>query len=280
MTLEDDPLQLFEGEAVSLHFTDLSLLYSLLGSSNSFHIVSFHGTLSWFSDSSNSVDGSVCFAVTKLKQKNQSLTSRHSVFIIALFRFSSCEQLASLIQSFHTGTSCLPPVFAYCQFSAQVLHWLHLVDHFGPGAYQIPQVHTGATEQICPCGSCPAILAPFRQFLDVVHFPVVYGGQSQLLGFGTSLNSAVAASTQHSVYLSIFQLPERTDCTASILIEHANSEPSPCGANYVAASTPQRVRATFYSKRFHDRNTTLGGDPTFGIQFLETFPDGKTHSIS
>ena len=32
----------------------------------------------------------------------------------------------------------------------------------------------------------------------------------QLLGFGTSLNSIVATSTEHSVHLSIFQLPKRT----------------------------------------------------------------------
>ena len=41
----------------------------------------------------------------------------------------------------------------------------------------------------------------------------------QLLGFGTSLNSIVAASTQYSFHLPIFQLPERPHCTASFLVD-------------------------------------------------------------
>ena len=52
----------------------------------------------------------------------------------------------------------------------------------------------------------------------MVHLSVVYG-QSQLLGFGTSLNSIVAASTQYSFHLPIFQLPERTHCKAPIVVD-------------------------------------------------------------
>ena len=41
MTLEDDPHELFNSEADSLHFADLSIVYSMLGSTDSFHVVSF-----------------------------------------------------------------------------------------------------------------------------------------------------------------------------------------------------------------------------------------------
>ena len=53
-------------------------------------------------------------------------------------------------------------------------------------------------------------------------------------------------------------------------------------------STPKRIRATLYSKKFHDRTTlweviqhlgTLGSDPTSGYQFPQTISDGETHSI-
>ena len=41
MTLEDDPHELFKSETASLHSTDLSLMYFVFGSIDSFHFVSF-----------------------------------------------------------------------------------------------------------------------------------------------------------------------------------------------------------------------------------------------
>ena len=42
MTLAADPHELFKSEATSLHFADLSLLYSVLGPVDSFYTFSFH----------------------------------------------------------------------------------------------------------------------------------------------------------------------------------------------------------------------------------------------
>ena len=42
MTLEDDPHELFKSETTSLHFADMSLVYFVLGSIDSFHAVSFY----------------------------------------------------------------------------------------------------------------------------------------------------------------------------------------------------------------------------------------------
>ena len=67
---------------------------------------------------------------------------------------------------------------------------------------------SSSTEQIRVGRSCLTVLVPLRQFLDVVSFTDLHK-QIQLLGFGTSLNSIVAASIEHPVHLSIFQLSER-----------------------------------------------------------------------
>ena len=42
MTLAVYPHELFKGEATSLHFTDLSFLYSVLGPVDSLYTFSFH----------------------------------------------------------------------------------------------------------------------------------------------------------------------------------------------------------------------------------------------
>ena len=74
MTLAVYSNELFKSEATSLHFADLSLLYSVFGPADSFYSFSFYGCVSWFSNSSNLADGPVCFPVTECQQE----TSCHS----------------------------------------------------------------------------------------------------------------------------------------------------------------------------------------------------------
>ena len=86
MTLEDDPHELFKSEAASLHFADLSLVYSMLGSTDSFHVVSFYRLVSRFSDSSNFADGPTCPFVTELQTENY-VPSFKALFFTACFGF-------------------------------------------------------------------------------------------------------------------------------------------------------------------------------------------------
>ena len=112
----------------------------------------------------------------------------------------------------------------------------------------------------------------------MVHLSVVYG-QSQPLGFGTSLNSIVATSTQHSFYLPIFQLPERTHCTASVFLDTSIWNFFPLAQTtmglHAATSSSYLLQQTVLRL-----NCIVGGDSTFGLQFPQTFPDGETYQIS
>ena len=158
MTLGDAPHELFESEATSLHFADLSLVYFVLGPTDSVHVISFYGLVSWIPNSSNIAYGPICFVITEWKQKASCPDSRHfSSPHVSVFFLGTTDLFDSI---FPYGTSSLYPVFTHCQFSAKVLHWLHLFYCTGPRTHQIPQVHSGATEQICSRGSCSEILEP------------------------------------------------------------------------------------------------------------------------
>ena len=77
MTLDDASHELFKSEATSLHFADLSLAYSMLGSTDSFYVISFYGLVSCFQDSSDFAYGPTCPFVTEWKQKTSCPASRH-----------------------------------------------------------------------------------------------------------------------------------------------------------------------------------------------------------
>ena len=67
MTLDDAPHELFKSEATSLHFTDLSFVHFMLGSTDSFYVISVYGLVSWFPDSSDFAYGPTCSSVTEWK---------------------------------------------------------------------------------------------------------------------------------------------------------------------------------------------------------------------
>ena len=123
-----------------------------------------------------------------------------------MFLFSFCDDLVFLVRSFFDEQAVYLRFSHLSNFQPKFYIGSTSSTVFGPRRHPFSQVHAGATEQICPSGSCPAMLEQIRQFLDVVHFPVVHG-QSQLWALEQALILIVAASTQHSVYLSIFQLP-------------------------------------------------------------------------
>ena len=158
MTLAIYPHELFKSEATSLHFADLSLLYSVLGPVGPLYSFSFHWCVSWVSDSSNLADGPVRFSVTECQQETSCHSPRHfSSSLVSIFFFGTIDVVDSI---FSHESGSVHSVFAYHQFSAKVLYWLHFLHRVRSRTHQIPQVHSGATEQICPGGSCPEILEP------------------------------------------------------------------------------------------------------------------------
>ena len=118
---------------------------------------------------------------------------------------------------FQTRKRCLCPVFPHCELPTKILPWFHFFFCPLSWTFPIPEVLTSATEQACYCRSGFAILVPLRQFLDVVSVAYIHW-QIKLLGFGASLNSIVATSAEHSIHLSIFQLPQRTHHEIQIFV--------------------------------------------------------------
>jgi hypothetical protein len=116
-----------------------------------------------------------------------------------------------------------------------------------------------------------------RQFLDVVGFAYSHQ-QIQLLGFGTSLNSTVAASPEHSVYLSIFQLPERAHRPIQIfqLTTIWNLFPV---AETSLVLYPTTCSASSSQSSLSSPSTTLGNYPRLGQQFHSAISHGKETQI-
>ena len=99
------------------------------------------------------------------------------------------------------------------------------------------------------------------------------------LEFGTSVNSIVATSTQHSFHLPIFQVPERTHCTASIFVDTSVRDilslaQTPLGFNTTASA------GYLLQQEISRQNPTLGSHPAPQLQLPETLPDGETDSIT
>ena len=113
--------------------------------------------------------------------------------------------------------------------------------------------------------------------LDVVGFAYLHQ-QIQLLGFGTSLNSIVAASIEHSFYLSIFQLSKRAHCSNQIF-------KLPSVWNFFdMAQTSMGIYTTTCPKSssqspFPSPSTTLGNHPRLGQQFYQTVPHGEKTQV-
>ena len=110
----------------------------------------------------------------------------------------------------------------------------------------------------------------------MVHFSVVHG-QSQFLGFGTSLNSIVAASPQYSFHLLVFQLPERTQCTASFFIDTPIRNILPVAKTTLGLNTAASS-GYLLQQEIPRQNPTLGGDPE--LLFPQTFPDKNAFDLT
>ena len=99
MTLEDDPHELFKSETASLHFADMSLVYLCLALLTPFtlspSIDLFHG----FRILQTLLMGQHVLLSPNANRKLRALLQ--GTFLHRMFRFSSLEQLISLIQSFH-----------------------------------------------------------------------------------------------------------------------------------------------------------------------------------
>ena len=116
-----------------------------------------------------------------------------------------------------------------------------------------------------------------RQFLDVVGFAYLHQ-QIQLLGFGTSLNSTVAASLEHSVYLSIFKLSERAHRLIQIF------QLTTIWNLFIVAQTslvfhPTACSTSSSQSSLSSPSTTLGNHPRLGQQFHQAIPHGEETRI-
>ena len=113
------------------------------------------------------------------------------------------------------------------------------------------EVPASSPEQACSRGDGSPVLASVRHFLDVVSFSRFYG-QIQLVGFGTSLNSIVAAETQHPVHLSFFHckkgLISRTPFSSSRQFRSFS-----LWRKLRWRTTPQRIQSALHSKTFSNR---------------------------
>ena len=110
-------------------------------------------------------------------------------------------------------------------------------------------------------------------------FPIYTNHQEiQLLGFGTSLNSTVATSSEHTIHLPIFQLPKRHNSTHDILristIWDILSVAQTTVEIYSHTCSPSSSAPHIWTT-----STTLGSYSGPGQQLHQTIPHGKTHSL-
>ena len=193
-------------------------------------------------------------------------------FFHRLFRFSSLEQLTSLIQSFHTNQA------VYIRFS-------HIAN------FQ-PKFYIGSTSSTV----LDREHTRFRKFIQVQQNKFVLAEVALRFWnrFGDNFwmwsilplftdNPNFWALEQALIQLwqprlntpfiyQFFQLQKRTYCTASVFLDSSIWNLSfSLWRKLRWASTPQRIRATFYSKRFHDRTALWEVIQHLGSNSLKRF---------
>ena len=206
-------------------------IYFMLGPPHSFYFVSFHGAISLVSDSSNVVDGPVCLIVTSWQQEAQSpfegppfyaacfcsLRVMTSFFWFALFMLNKLYIFGFLIF----------PIFSRNSTSAPLLLPFWTVS--------IPDFASSSRCNKTSLSLAEVALRFWNKFDNFWMWSIflLFTDNPNFWALEQALTQLWQPRTQYSVHLPVFQLPERTHCTASIFVRRASLEPALYGANYV-----------------------------------------------